>query len=461
MRPTQQEVSDWWDDTSAILSVIHARRGFGKTVFLLLRAFSRMAKQPNCRLVYAAPSREMAKNIVVPSAALILPGDLPAGIKPVWAATEHAFVHPNGARLVVEGADDERGTHLRGPFAHEIYCDEMGFWRYCDYVWRSVLYPQIQRTDGRAIAVSTSPESPQHEFATLLIPEAKAEGAYAKISIDDDYTLTDEAKSAIAAQYAPDRDPEKGRKSTQYRREYGCELVTEAERAVLPEFDPLRHVKEAVRPDYFDRYVVADIGMVDLTAALFGYYDFDRAAIVIEAEVVRQYVTVSQLAPELHDMEIKLWGKTPPKKRASDAQPIVLAEFARQHLLQPDLVPKEMRFASVNNRDPEALINRTRTMLASQRIEIHPSCEHLIRQCVGLLWNERRTDFERMRGMGHGDAVMALVYFVDQVDYQTNPRFEQQKLLRDDHPTEWLRKPETDRYRSLAKLLPRAARRTR
>ena len=461
LRPTQNELSEWWDGLDAILTIVHGRRGLGKSWWLLTEAFSFMAKNPGSRQIYAAPTREECKKIVLPTARLIVPDYLPADVKPVWMASDHYYLHPNGATLVIEGADDDNGDALRGPFADRVYGDEVGFWRMPEYVWRSVLYPQVERRAGRAIFVSTSPVSPQHEFATVLIPEAKTEGSYAKITLEDDYTVSDAAKDKIAAQYSRTRDPVEGRKSTMYRREYGCELVTETERAVLPEFDADQHVREYARPDYFDRYVVADIGMTDLTHALFAFYDFDRATIVIEDEVVRQYATVSQLAPELHDAERRLWGKIAPKKRASDAQPIVLAEFARQHLLQPDLVPKEMRFSAVNNRDPEALINRARSLLASKRIEIHPRCVELIKQARGGLWNEKRTDFERIKGLGHLDGVMALVYLVDSIDYATNPRLEQQKLLRDDHPTEWLRKPETERYRNLQKILPRAARRVK
>jgi hypothetical protein len=467
-RPTQKEISDWWNDTDAMLSIIHARRGFGKTVFLLLRAFGRMAREQNNRLVYAAPSREMAKQIVIPTAHLIIPPDLPTAIKPVWVATEHAFIHPTTlSRCVVEGADDDQGDHLRGPFAHEVYGDEVAFWRYLERVWRSVLYPQIQRTGGKAIFVSTSPESPQHEFAMTLIPEAKAEGSYVKVSLEDDYTVTQSDKDKIAAQYSANRDPDDGRKSTQYRREFGCELVTESERAVLPEFDVGKHVGECVRPEYFDGYTVLDLGMTDLSVALLSYYDFANACIVVEDEVVRQYCTVSQLAPLIFDAERNLWGSKPPRKRMSDAQPISLAEFGRQHLLQPDLVPKEMRFAAVNNRDPEALINRTRTLLASRRIKIHPRCENLIKQCLGGLWNIKRTDYERIPGLGHLDAVMALVYTVDCIDFANNPELSQRKYDPDNYPVEMYKnvvaheKQYSNAQQSLMRLLPKSARKTK
>ncbi len=461
LKPTQKEIYDWWHAQDALLSLVHARRGFGKTWFFLTLAFERMAKSPGSRLVYAAPSREMAKSIVIPTAELLIPKDLPDEIRPVWAASEHAFVHPrNGSRCVIEGADDDHGKHLRGPFAHEIYMDELAFWRYCDYVYRSVLYPQVQRTGGRMLGASTSPESPSHEFATILIPEAISEGSYVKVTIDDDYTLTQSAKDAIAAQFDPNRDAVKGRGSTMYRREYGCELVTETERAVLPEFNAMFHVAQRERPEYYDRYTVLDLGMTDLSHCLLSYYDFDNAVIVIEAEVVRQYCTVSQLAPEILDAEYATWGKEhAPRKRVSDAQPISLAEFARQHLLQPDIVPKEMRFSAANNRDPEALINRSRSLLASNRIAINPRCVELIKQCQGGLWNQKRTDFDRIPGLGHLDGLMALVYTVDQIDYANNPTLAQKKYNPDNYPIEMLKKPETNQHQSLLKLLPKAARR--
>lgn len=458
LKKTQLEIINWWNnDVDAILTIVHARRGFGKTWLLLTDAFSTMAKNPGCRLVYAAPSREMAKSIVVPTAHLLIPKNLPNEVRPVWAASEHAFIHPNGGRCVIEGADDDRGDHLRGPFAHKVYMDEVAFWRHCDYVYRSVLYPQVERTGGRMIGVSTSPESTQHEFATILIPEAKAEDAYVRVSLDDDYTVTDEHKMKIASQFSPTRDAEDGRKSTQFRREYGCELVTESERAVLPEFNIELHVKQSKRPEFYDGYTVLDLGMTDLTHCLFAYYDFERATIVVENEVVRQYVTVSQLAPEIYETEKRLWGKQP-RIRIADAQPISLAEFSRQHALQPDLVPKEMRFAAAANRDPEALINRCRSLLAAGRIEVRPECKELISQCLGGLWNERRTDFERIPRLGHLDGVMALVYLVDCVNYQDNPEAAQRKYKADDYPVEFFVRNKSSSVDSLINLLPRSAR---
>lgn len=460
LKPTQLEIHNWWNGHDAALTVAHCRRDFGKTWWMLTEAFSFMGANPKTRQVYAAMSREDAKKIVIPTAQLLIPEFLPREIKPVWSASDHAYYHPNGAMLIIEGANDDMGAHLRGPFADRAYLDELAFWRFAKHVWKAVIFPMIERRNGRAIGVSTSPESPMHEFATVIIPEAQTEGAYVKVTIDDDYTMTQERKDRIAAQYSSRRDPEEGRKSTIYMREYMCELVAETERAVVPEFKTAVHVREIERPDYFDCYTVLDLGMRDLTHCLFSYYDWKEGAIVIAGELAINYKTVSELAPLIHQRERELWGDKKPRKRVSDADPMELAEFARQHLLQPHIVPREMRFAAAQNRNPDSLINRMRSLVASDRVIIHPSCVELVKQLAGGLWNEKRTDFERTPGLGHLDGIMALSYTVDTIDYATDPEQAQKKYNREHYGVELGPKPVRDAQNAtLQKLLPKVGRR--
>ncbi len=457
LRPTQRRAYDWWMTNEATLSVLHARRGFGKTWLFLTIAFEYMAKNPGSRLIYAAPSREQAKQIVIPTANLLIPAGLPDNSKPRWIATEHAFIHPNGSRCVVDGADDERGDHLRGPFAHIVFMDEQAFWRYCTHVTTSVLYPQVQRTGGRMFGASTSPESTHHDF-TQLIDEAKREGAYMRVSLDDDDTVPQFERDRIAAQYSKTRDPDDGRQSTAYRREFGCEIVTETEAAVFPEFELVRHVGERSKPAFWDGYTSIDLGMQDFTHALAGWYDFDSATVVIEDETCVQSSPVSEIAPHLVDMELRAFGAVVPRTRVSDNHPMEIAEFGRQHLLQPSKVPRELVFSAANNRNPEALINRARGMLQSDRILIHPRCIELIKQCQGGLWNLNRTDFRKIVGLGHLDGLMALVYLIDIVDYAHNPNL-RARLDPAKYATYFMKTEDQKRYGALGKLLPASARR--
>ncbi len=456
LKPTQRRAYDWWQSNDATLSVLHARRGFGKTWLFLTIAFEYMAKNPGSRLVYAAPSREQAKQIVIPTANLLIPADLPDAYKPRWVATEHAFLHPNGSRCVVDGADDERGDHLRGPFAHIVFMDEQAFWRYCARVTTSVLYPQVQRTGGRMFSASTSPESTHHEF-TQLIDEAKREGAYMRVALDDDETVPQFEKDRIAAQYSNLRDPVHGRESTAYRREFGCEIVTETEAAVFPEFEFIRHVGERAKPEFWDGYVSLDLGMQDFSHGLAAFYDFDSATVVVEDEVCMQSSPVSTLAPAIVDLERRVFGNVPPRSRVSDNHPMEIAEFGKQHLLQPDKVPRELVFSAAGNRNPEALINRARGMLEADRILIHPRCRELIKQCQGGLWNQNRTDFRRIIGLGHLDGLMSLVYMLDIIDYAHNPNM-RKRLDPATHAIYYQKTEDQRRYGQLSRLLPASAR---
>jgi hypothetical protein len=209
--------------------------------------------------------------------------------------------------------------------------------------------------------------------------------------------------------------------STAVRRELFCELVTETERAVIPEFDRATHVVELARPELFDGYVAIDLGMVDFSHAVFAHYRFEEATVYVESEVCVNNKPVSEIAPLLSAMERELWGDQDPYIRISDNHPLEIAEFGRQHYLQPNKVPREMRFSPADNKNPEALLNRMRGLFYAGRIKVSPKCVKLIAMLEGGLWNTRRTDFEKIPGLGHLDGVMALAYLIDRLDFARNP----------------------------------------
>ncbi len=435
--------------TSRITAWNIARR-FGKSTLLCDLAVEHALTTHNGRVVFAAPTREQARDIVSPIFRHILE-DCPPHLKPKYNEARNFYTFEStGTEVHIDGADDERGARLRGTKATLVLGDEVGFWRYPVEVIKSVLLPQTITCNGRIIIASTPPESPHHAF-WQLVAEARIGGSYEQRTIYQNPMVT----PALIDEYMRESG---GADSSAWRREYLCERVAEIQRAVIPEFKPDLHIAECERPAFYDGYVSLDLGLVDLSHALFAYYDFANACVVVENEVVRQYCTVSELAPEIYAMERETWGSQAPRLRVSDAQPISLAEFSRQHVLQPQLVPRETQFASAQNREPEALINRARALFASKRIKIHPRCTNLIAQVEGGLWNARRTDFERIPGLGHLDGLMALVYLVDSIDYATNPAW-REKLNPETHATYYAKTPTTQRYSQLSKMLPPSQRR--
>jgi hypothetical protein len=410
----QREAAKWWRENNSMTTIVLCARGWGKSWMLIKEGLETCFAKPNQRVLYACPSREQARQVVVPTAEVMLE-TCPPELAPHWSDSKHAYVFPNKSLLVIEGADDENGKHLRGPFAHLVLCDEQGFWRRPEYVTRSILIPLAHRVKGRIISASTPPETPYHEFVTM-IRMAQTRGSLIVRTVDDNPLLTPERRRELIQEIGNGDET-----STAVRRELFCEIVTETERAVVPEFDRTLHVEHVPRPDMFDAYEVIDLGMKDFTHCLFLHYRFDLATIVVEDEICVNNKPVSEIAPLLAAKEAALWGEQEPYIRISDNDPMEIAEFARQHYLQPDKVPREMRFSPADNKNPEALINRMRSLFHAVRIKIDPRCIRLIAMLEGGLWNERRTDFERIPGLGHLDGLMALAYIIDRIDYARNP----------------------------------------
>ncbi len=427
LRPTQFELRQWWRSQSATFSVAHCARGYGKTYWFLSEAAEAGAKthpltrhltRP-ARMVYAAPTREQARSIILPSAEVFFQ-DCPPDIRPRWHVDQHAYIWPNGSRLIIDGADDERGNHLRGPFADIVFADEQGFWRHCDYVTKTILLPQVQRVGGRIIGASTSPETTGHEFVGLCA-EAQQEGAYIVRTIDDDTTLSDQERDKRMRDLAEEKHKGNPRMSTAVQREYLCMIVTEAERAVIPEFDQAFHVTaRPSRPEWCDKYVAMDLGLVDYAHVLFGYYDFARAKIVIEDEHVANYQTTLDLAEAVKQKERALWGRDPhspwdpnvPKLRVSDNELQQIYDLGVTH---------GVRFQPALKYDAEAALNNLRGLFAQRRIEIHERCKQLTYQLKVGIWNKQRTDYERLPKAGHLDGIDALKYLARHIDYQANP----------------------------------------
>jgi hypothetical protein len=421
----QTQLTEAFRKIDATWAIIHAARG--KTFDALLDCFEHALSKRFRRIVFAAPTREEAKKIVNAVAPMIT-HDAPAGIKPIWMETHHQFYFPStGSVVIVEGADDERGNHLRGPHIHLCICDEAGFWRHCRYVIRSVLLPQVQRVGGRMRVQSTSPESVGHEFVGLC-DEAIRNDAYFKFTIHDNPRMTPEKIQKDAEEVSGKKGADVW-KDTSVRREFLCEFVTDVTRAVLPEFDQDIHVGEAERPRFVDCYLGLDLGLVDLTHCLFGFWDFDNARLVIEDELVGQYMRTAEFAELCKAKEKAIWGEIeyfgappilPNGKTAHNRCP--WARYSDNEAQQLyDLAGMGLSFAPAIKTDKEAAINRLRQLFATGKILIHPRCARLLHQIRVGIWNERRTDYERLPGAGHLDGIDALVYMARMIDRNRNP----------------------------------------
>lgn len=402
-------------------TVLHAARGFGKTFDALVDHIEFATANRDTRSMFAAINRDETKKIIHAVMPMVLE-TCPAEMRPQWVATEHAYKFSNGSVLHIEGVDGEgdRGDHLRGPHIHKFTGDEVGFWRDPVYVYKSVILPQLQRVGGKGRLQSTSPKSVGHGFVALC-EEAIRKGGYHKFTVHDNPRLTP-AQIQADAEEVSGLEGEAVWKSTAVRREFLCEFVTDAERAVVPEFNDALHVGEQERPEYVDCYLGLDLGLIDLTHCLFGYWDFFNARLVIEDEIVSNYMLTGDFAELAKAKEAELWRNVIGFGQKTGYNRCPWGRYSDNEAQQLyDLAGFGLSFAPAIKTDKEAAINRLRRMFAQGKVLIHPRCGSLLHQLRVGVWNERRTDYERLPGAGHLDGVDALVYMARMIDYNRNP----------------------------------------
>lgn len=388
-------------------------RRFGKSFIAGVLLIEDALRVQNGVFHYAAETGKQVKNIVLPNFRQILK-DCPKDITPTYRRADGVYWFPStGSEIHLAGCEDEaKADRLLGTASNMFVIDEAGHIGdgagpdesgLLDYVIDSVAMPQTLTTNGFILELSTTPLSPAHPFrAHCLSAES---GGYGMCRTIHDSTRFSADKIAEYCREAG------GEESIVWKREYLSEFVVNEMRAVLPDFARFKHantehpgiVREMVRPEHYRTWLSIDLGFApDLTAVGVGYYDFVRAVLVQEDELIMQRMLTSELAEGLVALETRTFGK-PVDQRYGDITPLVQADIARNH---------DLYIAPIQKHDKESAINETAMWLRSGRVAIHPRCVHTIASCEAAIWNKQRTQFERMSGLGHFDACDMLIYAV-------------------------------------------------
>jgi hypothetical protein len=388
--------------------LVNCSRRLGKSFWLCLEASVHCLTTPNAVVRYAAPTGAMVEEIIHPHIRVIFE-DAPEELVPKWDGRRSRYVFPStGAQWSIAGCEDrKKADRLRGTAATLCIVDEGGFIPILDYVVDSVLMPQLMTTDGNMLIASTPPETPAHPFRTYCI-EAQTRGSYTHKTIDDATHIPERVREEYINEAG-------GRASSKARREYFAEFVVDESSAVIPEWNAdveAECVRDWPVAPYRDFYVSMDLGYTDLTVALFGWWDFARTKYVIEDELVLERPTSLRIADGVKAKELERWGEHARPLRYSDTDMIVLADLSLVHRLP---------FAPTAKDDKEGAINAVRLAVQRRELVIHPRCTTLLTHLRHAIWNRSRSDFERSDGLGHFDAIDALVYFVRNVNRLRNP----------------------------------------
>lgn len=420
-KPVQKEMYDIFYSSERFSTLVWLlARQSGKTYLLAILALEAALREPNTIVKVVTDTKVHLVNIFEPKIQEVL-ADCPKDLLPAYDKQAQKYRFYNGSQIQLAGSDGKSYEKLRGQKSTLVLIDEAGFCKDLRDMIGSVLFPTLTHTGGKIILATTPPNDPEHEFFYYM-EKADMKGLLTKKTIYDNSMVTPETLKVII--------DECGGVSTEaFRREYMCEIIRSENLMVIPEFTPeleAQIVKEWVHPPYYDGYVGMDLGFNDLTIALFGYYDFRNAKLIIEDEysinMNHKENNIKRLTEEIIKKENQLYinpitqEKQNPLIRVSDINPIVTQEINLYSFGQ-------INFVAARKDDKDAALNNLRTMLASGKIIIHPRCTTLIRHLKNVKWRStnNREEFARSADDGHYDAVDALKYLLRSINTTKNP----------------------------------------
>jgi hypothetical protein len=406
----QQRMYDAIAGSTAKRFVVNASRRLGKSFMLCVLAIEFAIRNPGSQIKFGAPNQKMARKIIFPLFKQILE-DCPKPLRPKFRVHDGEYQFANGSSITVCGTEMGQVDNLRGTACDLALLDECGFMTELTYVVDSIITPQLlTRPNGRIIMASTPPVSPDHPFVQRYMMQAMEQNAYARFDIYSNPMLT-------AQQIEEFKREAGGADSTTWRREYLAEIVTETDNALFPEVSAGQLLDELVvelrRPEHLIPITAVDLGYLDYTGVLLGYYHFPLAKIVIEDEILVNKCTSATLVQMIKDKEKAMWGDLPVRTRVVDGNPLTIADLNETH-----------RFACrvPDKADLDASVNRVRIDFGDKRLLINPRCSNLIAQVRYATWDKTRTKFSRSSSNGHWDLAAALCYLCRHIDRTTNPQ---------------------------------------
>jgi len=427
LNPVQIKMHEAFEnDTRKIVPILASRRT-GKTYYLVIESIIKCIKKEYATVKFLCPTQRQVQQNIIPIMREIFK-DCPEALKPEWRENAKEYRFPNGSLIQLAGADNKAYDKLRGGSADLCVVDEAGFCSDLYDAVYSVLQPTTATTKGKIYLASTPSKVSTHDFIQTFINPAKAAGKLLTFTMADNTMIDEEEKQIILDSYPG------GIKNPEYRREYLCEIINDADSVVVPEFSEDKEkelVQDMEKPPFFDPYVSADVGFRDLTAVLFGYYDFQGARLVITDELIMNgpEMTTDKLAEEIKKKEMENFKSTHGVHFDEAKDPYLRVMDNNNLILINDLtILHGLNFLATAKDNKEAQINQLRMMINNNQVIISPKCTHLIYHLKSATWKKNRKEFERIPDLagtnimgGHADALDALIYMVRNLVKSHNP----------------------------------------
>lgn len=373
---------------------ILASRQIGKSYCIVVLALEYCLLHPGSIVRIIAPTIKQASDIVADNLGPIA-HDAPPGL--VYRSKSEYRWRVGNSSLRLGSLERAHVDNNRGGNASLIIYEEPGFVHGDDFEYgvNSVLGPQLLRSNGREIYVSSPSEVPDHPLHDKILPKAELDGVAFRHTVYDSPSITPE-------QIAEAKRRSGGEFSDSWRREYLAEIIRSRNVVVVPDFDRTCHVGDHTLPACINLEVYIDWGGVrDKTVALLMGYDFLVGLDVVFDELVFDHNTATSAIVAL--LRESWYGQYNVTRTVADAAGQIRVDLIETHDFPVTMPVKEDWEANINN-----LANR----FTSRKIKILPHLKILIQTCQSGTFNKHRTDFERTHALGHCDALAALMYGV-------------------------------------------------
>lgn len=400
----QQHISQTVDTNPEAKKIgILSSRQIGKSYWAVAYSLGKLVQTPNIIVRILAPTLKQASDIVRDN---LLPmiADAPPGLI-TRKASEYRWDISNGSSLRLGALERAHVDNNRGGNASIVFYEEAGFIGSddFDYAINSVIGPQLLRSNGREIFVSSPSEDPDHSLHTKILPLCEGIGTAFRYTVYDSPSITPEMITEAIRRCG-------GEDSDAFQREYLAKIIRPSTKMVIPSYSERAHVAIFEKPLECYWTITADWGGVrDFTVALLHTYDFSGDYDLIWDEKVWPANTPTDIIKK----GMKDWEK---------AFPIHARWADVPGQLQVDLNQGDYAIALPQKSDWRSSVNAMSVKFSQNRIMIHPRCEFLRKSCRAGMFNKTFTDFgrESHSEIGHCDGLAALMYAIRCQD-RTNP----------------------------------------
>ena len=398
----QIEIRETVNRISAKKVCILSSRQIGKSYLIMVLVIEYLIRNPGRIARIVCPTLKQANDIVNDNLARIILDAPPGFIE--RRRSDFRWQLENGSSLRLGALERANVDSNRGGNASLVVYEEVGFVSGADFIYgaNSVLGPQLLRSNGAELFVSSPSEDPDHPLHTAVLPECEALGTSFRYTVFDSPSITDEMIQEAARRCG-------GFETDAFKREYLAQIIRPSSLMVVPGYDEKMHVQRYVLPVKVRWIVSIDWGGVrDKTVALLHGYDYLTNRDIIHAEQVWE--------PNTGTVEIvrglKIWDEQYTiEAHWADVPGQLQVDLANEHNYQVQLPQKSDWLASVNS----LAVKFTQNLIL-----IDPSCTFCMASFRAGMFNKTRTDFERSDRLGHCDAIAAAMYAVRMADRE-NP----------------------------------------